>query len=75
MVKPVAIPLFFEMGRLTAPSQGMHRSSEVFQGSDGRGGSRDNVESRPVGLLYHPSGHFDEASTVQADYLAKQLLH
>ena len=34
-----------------------------------------DVEGGHFGLLYHPSDLFDEASTVQADYLTKHLLH
>jgi len=34
-----------------------------------------DLEGGHFGLLYHPSDLFDEASTVQADYLTKHLLH
>jgi len=34
-----------------------------------------DLEGGHFGLLYHPSDLFDEASTAQADYLTKHLLH
>lgn len=34
-----------------------------------------DLDGGHFGLLYHPSDLFDEASTVQAAYLTKHLLH
>jgi hypothetical protein len=49
-------------------------SRQVF---DLLAGEKDwyDLDGGHFGLLYHPSNLFNEASTVQAAYLTKHLLH
>jgi hypothetical protein len=63
---------------MVAPADEMvHANPEVSrQAFDLLAGEKEwyDLEGGHFGLLYHPSELFDEASTVQAEFLTRQLL-